>query len=73
MSVKNGEVTYNWVDSDEAQANNLKNITVYITDTGEKYHTAGCRTLDESQYPVTLEDAIDKGYGPCGICNPPVR
>lgn len=73
LSVKNGEVTYNWVDSDEAQANNLKNITVYITDTGEKYHTDGCRTLHESQYSVSLEEAKQRGYEPCGVCNPPVR
>lgn len=32
-------------------------ITVYITDTGAKYHTAGCRYLNKSKIPITLERA----------------
>lgn len=73
LTVRNGEVTYNWVESDEALANDTKNITVYITDTGKKYHIKGCRALDDSQYPISLEDAINSGYSPCGICGPPVE
>ena len=73
LTVKNGQVMYNWVESDEALSNDPKNITVYITDTGKKYHNADCRTLDDSQYPISLEDAINAGYGPCGVCGPPRR
>lgn len=42
--------------------------TVYITDTGSKYHSANCRTLKKSKYPISLSDAQAKGYQPCGIC-----
>ena len=44
--------------------------TVYITDTGEKYHTGSCRTLRQSKYPIGINDAIAMGYEPCGICKP---
>ena len=45
--------------------------TVYVTNTGKKYHSAGCRTLKKSQRPISLDDAKAAGYSPCGICNPP--
>lgn len=73
LTVKDGNVEYNWVESDEALSNDSENITVYITDTGKKYHTKACNKLDESQYPISLEDAINEGYGPCGLCNPPIK
>ncbi|MCH5299211.1 MAG: Ig-like domain-containing protein [Ruminococcus sp.] len=44
--------------------------TVYITNTGTKYHSSGCRTLRKSKYAVTLSYAKSSGYGPCGICHP---
>ncbi len=43
--------------------------TVYITDTGTKYHSAGCRHLAKSSYPISIEDA-QGSYGPCSVCNP---
>jgi micrococcal nuclease len=45
--------------------------TVYITDTGKKYHYADCRSLRPSEtiYPVTREYARQY-YDPCAICNP---
>jgi hypothetical protein len=46
-------------------------VTVYITRTGRKYHTAGCRYLSKSQIPISLKDAKARGYGPCSVCNPP--
>lgn len=45
--------------------------TVYVTNTGKKYHSAGCRTLKQSQRSISLDDAKAAGYKPCGICNPP--
>jgi hypothetical protein len=44
--------------------------TVYITNTGKKYHRAGCNYLRQSQHALPLEDAIKRGYGPCSKCNP---
>jgi hypothetical protein len=45
--------------------------TVYVTNTGEKYHTSGCRYLAKSKNAIDLSDAINQGYGACKICKPP--
>jgi hypothetical protein len=58
--------------SSEAPANvDPQTITVYITRTGEKYHRAGCQHLRRSSIPITLTDAIKRGYAPCKVCRPP--
>ncbi len=44
--------------------------TVYVTDTGEKYHAGGCQYLSESKYPMSLSAAQAAGYEPCSVCNP---
>lgn len=44
--------------------------TVYITETGEKYHADGCRYLKKSKIPISKSDAIARGYGACSRCNP---
>jgi len=44
--------------------------TVYITNTGKKYHRAGCRYLAKSQIPISLSDAKARGYQPCSVCRP---
>lgn len=46
-------------------------ITVYITDTGSKYHRSGCRYLWNSSNAVTLSNAKSWGYSPCSVCDPP--
>jgi micrococcal nuclease len=46
-------------------------VTVYVTNSGTKYHRDGCSSLSRSKIAVTLEDAVRSGYGPCGICRPP--
>lgn len=48
-----------------------KEVTVYVTKTGEKYHSAGCSSLSKSQIPMSLSDAKAAGYTPCSKCNPP--
>ncbi|MFL0267971.1 ComEC/Rec2 family competence protein [Candidatus Clostridium radicumherbarum] len=48
-----------------------KSVTVYITNSGKKYHVAGCRYLSKSQIPISLDDAKAGGYGPCSVCHPP--
>ncbi|CCY81581.1 putative uncharacterized protein [Clostridium sp. CAG:149] len=47
-------------------------ITVYITETGSKYHKAGCSSLSKSKIPISLDDAV-KNYEPCGRCHPPIK
>jgi len=46
------------------------NDTVYITRTGTKYHSAGCRYLARSSIPIPRKDAIARGHTACSICNP---
>ena len=45
--------------------------TVYITDTGSKYHSYGCRYLKSSCSAVTLQRAKSLGLTPCSVCDPP--
>jgi competence protein ComEC len=44
---------------------------VYITETGECYHRAGCRYLSHSKIAISLKDAKARGYRPCSVCDPP--
>jgi endonuclease YncB( thermonuclease family) len=44
--------------------------TVYITNSGGKYHRGGCRYLSKSRIPIALDDAAGR-YTPCSVCNPP--
>lgn len=53
--------------SDE-QTSNEQSQTVYITNTGEKYHRAGCQYLRQSQIAISLDDAINQGYTACSRC-----
>ena len=41
---------------------------VYITNTGSKYHSAGCRYLKKSQIPMSLSEAKRQGYTACSVC-----
>ncbi len=47
------------------------NVTVYITRTGEKYHTGGCQYLRKSKIAISLSDAKARGYDACSRCRPP--
>lgn len=44
--------------------------TVYITDSGTKYHRSGCRYLSDSSNAISKSAAIASGYEPCSVCNP---
>lgn len=54
-----------------ANGDSADDIIVHITQTGERYHTAGCSSLSDSDTEVTLEEARALGLTPCGRCNPP--
>lgn len=51
------------------QSGNNSSATVYITDSGKKYHLDGCRYL-KSKHAISKSDALSQGYEPCGVCNP---
>lgn len=44
--------------------------TVYITDTGSKYHRSGCQYLRSSRHAISKSNAISNGYGACSRCHP---
>jgi hypothetical protein len=44
--------------------------TVYITKSGQKYHSSTCRHIRSSGYPISLSKAQDQGYTPCSVCQP---
>lgn len=49
-----------------------KTVEVYITKTGEKYHTEDCNYLKSSCIETTLAEAIEKNYSDCSVCKPPL-
>jgi hypothetical protein len=50
-----------------------KEVIVFITKSGEKYHQAGCQYLRSSSIPISLESAQARGFGPCSVCKPPIK
>ena len=42
---------------------------VYVTKSGDKYHRRNCSYL-KSSYPMHKNEAIEKGYSRCSLCNP---
>lgn len=51
----------------EAQDPESDSETVYVTNSGTKYHIYGCRYL-KSVNEITLGQAKQLGYTPCGVC-----
>ena len=52
----------------EQQQRETASETVYITNTGEKYHRYGCQYLRKSCIPISLSEAKARGYEPCSRC-----
>jgi endonuclease YncB( thermonuclease family) len=50
---------------------NAEEIIVYVTKSGKKYHRKDCQYLRKSAIPITLKEAIARGYEPCSRCKPP--
>ena len=44
---------------------------VYVTNTGEKYHTSGCGYLKYSAISIRLNDAKLTNKTRCSVCKPP--
>ena len=51
---------------------NTEIAVVYVTKTGEKYHSGNCSYLRKSKIEKSLSDAVNEGYEPCSRCHPPV-
>jgi hypothetical protein len=56
---------------DQWRETNIRNSpTVYITKTGEKYHKR--YHYYGRSHSISLIEAKEKGYLPCGTCKPPI-
>ena len=44
-------------------------IYVFITNTGSKYHKAGCQYLGQSDNTICLDEALNQGYTACSVCD----
>jgi DNA-entry nuclease len=59
-----------------ATANNPQTITFVLNKNSLKFHKPGCSAVDKMKetnkeyFYGTREEAINKGYVPCKICNP---
>ncbi|MBO6243172.1 MAG: hypothetical protein J6O41_01200 [Clostridia bacterium] len=58
------------VHSTSSKQSTSNSYTVYVTNTGKKYHTAGCSYLKNSKIAIDKNQAINQGYSPCSRCNP---
>ncbi|MGA2915797.1 MAG: thermonuclease family protein [Sedimentisphaerales bacterium] len=56
--------------SDNSKVSGNDDIIVYVTKSGTKYHSLGCRFLGKSSIPMKLKEAKVK-YSPCSVCKPP--
>lgn len=53
-----------------AERNQNIGYTVYIGQSGSKYHNANCRTLRGGKISIGINNARNRGYTACKICNP---
>lgn len=58
-------------DTSGSTNSDSSSVMVHITDTGSKYHSAGCSYLKKSDHEVALSEAKSMGLTPCSRCNPP--
>lgn len=63
-------VTTSSQKSTTASSASSQSYTVYITNTGKKYHRSGCSYLKKSQSAISVNSAKAQGYTPCSRCNP---
>ena len=56
----------------ESTEDSSSSITVYITETGSKYHRSSCSSLRKSKIAIPLDEAVES-YEPCERCNPPTK
>jgi len=56
----------------DTESADKKEIIVYITNSGTKYHINGCQYLNKSKIPINLNDAKAQDYTPCSKCQPQI-
>lgn len=48
----------------------LKSQTVYISESGKKYHTKNCSVAKTGKKGIELNEALKRGFEGCKVCNP---
>lgn len=48
--------------------NKLKAQTVYVTESGKKYHAKNCSVAKTGKKGIELSEAKKQGYEPCKVC-----
>lgn len=56
--------------SSNSSSDDNQSYTVYVTKTGAKYHSGGCRYLRKSKIAISKSSAVSQGYDACSVCNP---
>lgn len=71
------EITHSHLETTQAPAAHIassaqadQSNTVYVTNSGTKYHRAGCGYLRSSKIAMSRAEAKEKGYTACSRCNP---
>lgn len=57
-----------WFVAVGCSQNDVSTKVFYITTTGNKYHLSSCHYLGKSSVPITLKEALERGYEPCSDC-----
>ena len=71
VTVKNKPVVSSYSTTPRTSlSDNYNGYTVYITKTGDCYHSSGCRYLSRSQIAISKSSAISRGYRACSVCCP---
>ncbi len=64
------EATDTSKENEPQQTSATVGTTVYITKSGTKFHRDGCSSLSKSRISISYEDAVSRGFEPCGRCAP---
>ena len=69
VTTDNAQTTTDTTTNEQPIVDEPVEKTVYVTESGSKYHRDGCQFLKKSKIPISLSSA-KSGYEPCSKCNP---
>lgn len=67
---KQSETTSPAIEETAPPATEAPKVLVYTTPHGEKYHTARCRHIQDSETTEWNIEDVPSNYSPCGTCKP---
>ena len=70
IKAENEEIEKEAVETESHSPN--EDLIVYISGKGIKYHLEDCHIIAKlNPTPISLKTAVNEGYEPCSVCNPP--